>query len=121
MFDSLRGNLRTTLISIALVWPLAAFGEEMIYRGYLMNRVADLFNRTRPAWITSLFATHIAFGLSHAYQGVTGVVDEGLMGVLLGVIYLGTGRNLSVGIVAHGVSDTIDLLLIFSGTYPFPS
>jgi uncharacterized protein len=40
------------------------------------------------------------------------------MGLLLGVIYLRTGRNLSVGIVAHGVSDTVDFLLIFLGKYP---
>ena len=40
------------------------------------------------------------------------------MGVLLGLLYLGSGRNLSVPIVAHGVADTVDLLLIFFGKYP---
>ena len=83
-----------------------------------MNRVADLFNRTRAAWIISLIAVHLGFGLAHAYQGITGVIDEGLMGLLLGLIYLRTGRNLAVPIVAHGVSDSIDFLLIFLGKYP---
>lgn len=118
LFRSVHGNLKATLIYMALVWPFAAFGEEMVYRGYLMNRVADLFNRTGRAWIVSLLAVHIGFGLAHSYQGITGVVDEGLMGLLLGMIYLRTGRNLSVGIVAHGVSDTLDFLLIFLGKYP---
>ncbi len=118
VFHNLNGNLEMTLIFIALAWTLAAFGEEMVYRGYLMNRVADLFNRTRPAWIISLIVVHVGFGLAHAYQGWTGIIDEGLMGLLLGIIYLRTGRNLSVPIIAHGIGDTIDFLLIFLGRYP---
>jgi membrane protease YdiL (CAAX protease family) len=117
-FRPLIGNLKLTLIFLALAWILAAFGEEMIYRGYLMNRVADLFNRTRRAWIVSLIVVHVAFGLAHAYQGWTGVIDEGLSGLLLGVIYLRTGRNLAVPIIAHGIGDSIDFILIFLGKYP---
>jgi membrane protease YdiL (CAAX protease family) len=117
-FRPLIGNLKLTLIFLALTWTLAAFGEEMVYRGYLMNRVADLFNRTRGAWIISLIGVHVAFGIAHAYQGWTGIIDEGLSGLLLGVIYLGTGRNLGVPIIAHGIGDTIDFVLIFLGKYP---
>jgi CAAX protease family protein len=118
LFRALHGNLKWTLLAVAGAWTLAAFGEEMVYRGYLMNRVADLFNRTRRAWIISLIAVHIAFGLAHAYQGLTGIIDEGLMGLLLAIIYLRTDRNLAVPIIAHGVSDTIDVLLMFLGKYP---
>jgi membrane protease YdiL (CAAX protease family) len=117
-FRPLIGNLKLTLISIVFAWTVAAFGEEMVYRGYLMNRVADLLNRTRRAWIISLIVVHVAFGLAHAYQGWTGIIDEGLAGILLGVIYLSTGRNLAVPIVAHGVCDSIDFVLIFFGKYP---
>lgn len=118
LFRALHGSIKWTLLAVVGAWTLAAFGEEMVYRGYLMNRVADLFNRTRRAWIISLIAVHVAFGLAHAYQGLTGIIDEGLMGLLLGMIYLRTGRNLAVPIIAHGVSDTIDLLLMFLGKYP---
>lgn len=117
-FHDLAGNLKLTVLYILLVWIVAAFGEEMIYRGYLMNRVADLMNRTRTAWLVSLIVVHVVFGLAHLYQGWTGVIDEGLMGVLLAVIYLRAGKNLAVPIVAHGVQDSIDLILIFCGKYP---
>jgi membrane protease YdiL (CAAX protease family) len=117
-FRTLHGNLQWTLLALAGTWTLAAFGEEMVYRGYLMNRVADLLNRTPTAWIVSLVAVDSAFGLAHAYQGMTGAIDEGLMGLLLGLIYLRTGRNLAVPIIAHGISDTIDFVLIFFGKYP---
>ena len=118
VFRALHGNVKWTLLAIVGAWTLAAFGEEMVYRGYLMNRVADLMNRTRTAWIVSLIAVHVGFGLAHAYQGITGILDEGLAGLLLGILYLRTRRNLAVPIIAHGICDTIDFLLIFLGKYP---
>ena len=118
VFRSLTGHWKPTLVYLVLAWTLAAFGEEMVYRGYLMNRVADFLNRTRTAWIVSLLFVHFGFGLAHAYQGWTGVIDEGLMGFLLGIMYLRTGRNLAVPIVAHGIQDSIDFILIFLGKYP---
>jgi membrane protease YdiL (CAAX protease family) len=118
VFQALRGSIQWTILALLGAWTLAAFGEEMVYRGYLMNRVADLFGRTQVAWIVSLLLVHIGFGLAHAYQGITGVIDEGLMGLLLGVIYLRTGKNLWVPILAHGISDSIDVLLLYSGHYP---
>jgi hypothetical protein len=54
LFRMLTGNLKMTLLFIALSWTLAAFGEELFWRGYLMNRVADVGGRNRAAWIVSL-------------------------------------------------------------------
>ena len=118
LFRALRGDIKWTALALLGTWTLAAFGEEMVYRGYLMNRVADLMNRTRTAWVVSLILVHVAFGLAHAYQGITGVIDEGLAGLLFGVLYLRTGRKLALPIVAHGLGDTIDFILIFLGKYP---
>jgi uncharacterized protein len=117
-FRILTGNTKYTLAALALSWTFAAFGEELVWRGYLMNRVADLGNRTRLAWFCSLVVVHAAFGLAHSYQGLTGIIEEGIDGFFLGVIYLRTGKNLAVPIIAHGVSDTLDVLLIFLGKFP---
>ncbi|MEW6732595.1 MAG: CPBP family intramembrane glutamic endopeptidase [Acidobacteriota bacterium] len=117
-FRMLTGDLKLTLIFLVLAWTLAAFGEEMVFRGYLMNRVADLFSHTRHVWIISLIVVHVGFGFAHSYQGVTGIIDEGLAGLLLGLIYLRTGRNLAIPIIAHGITDSIDFALIFLGKYP---
>jgi uncharacterized protein len=118
LFRALTGNLQMTGLYIVLAWILAAFGEEMFWRGYLLNRVADLFGRGKVAWISGLVLVSVAFGLAHEYQGLTGWIEEGLAGLALGVMYLRTGRNLSVSIVAHGVCDTIDMVLLFLGKMP---
>jgi hypothetical protein len=117
-FRMLTGNIKMTLLFIALSWTLAAFGEELVWRGYLMNRVADVAGRTRAAWVASLIIVNIVFGLAHGYQGLTGWIEEGFAGLALGLMYLRTGRNLCVPIIAHGVSDTLDMVLIFFGKMP---
>ena len=116
-FPAVRGNLKLALVIIALIWILAAFGEELVYRGYLMNRVADLGRGTRTAWILSLLLISALFGFSHYDQGLTGTIEEGSDGLILGSMYLVCRRNLAVPIVAHGVCDTIDIVLLFLGKY----
>ncbi|MFZ0587931.1 MAG: CPBP family intramembrane glutamic endopeptidase, partial [Candidatus Sulfotelmatobacter sp.] len=78
----------------------------------------DFGSRTRFAWIVSLLAISVVFGLAHYHQGLTGIVEEGSDGLILGLVYLACGRNLAVPIVIHGVCDTIDIALLFLGKYP---
>ena len=118
LFRMLTGNLKMTLLFIALSWTLAAFGEELFWRGYLMNRVADVGGRTPAAWIVSLVIVNMAFGVAHGYQGLTGLIEEGISGLFLGLMYLRTGKNLCVPIIAHGLGDTIDMVLLFFGKMP---
>jgi membrane protease YdiL (CAAX protease family) len=59
-----------------------------------------------------------AFGLAHFDQGWTGVLENAIDGALLAGLYFASGRNLWLPIVAHGVTDSLDSLLIFSGHYP---
>jgi membrane protease YdiL (CAAX protease family) len=117
-FSAVQGNFKFALLMIGLLWILAAFGEELVYRGYMMNRVADLGGGTRIAWIVSLVLISALFGFSHYQQGLTGGVEEGSDGLILGLLYLGCRKNLAVPIVAHGVCDTIDIVLLFFGKYP---
>lgn len=114
----LHGNWKLTLLFVALSWTLAAFGEEMVYRGYLMNRVAGLFRNPKIAWTISLVVVSFVFGLGHIDQGVTGQVENMIDGLLLGVIFLATGCNMWAAIIAHGVTDTVDILLMYLGKYP---
>jgi membrane protease YdiL (CAAX protease family) len=117
-FDRVTGNVKWLMISLAFTWTLFAFGEEFIFRGYLINRIADLVGRTRSSWGVALVLASAIFGLSHFMQGITGVSENFIDGIILGALYLKCGRKLAVPIIAHGVTDTVDFLLIFFHHYP---
>jgi membrane protease YdiL (CAAX protease family) len=117
-FDRVTGNVRWLMISLAFTWTLFALGEEFIFRGYLINRIADLVGRTRNGWGVALVLASAIFGLSHFMQGITGVSENLIDGLILGALYLKCGRKLAVPIIAHGVTDTVDFLLIFFHHYP---
>lgn len=114
----IQGNLTLLFIFLGLSWTLGAFGEEICFRGFLMKRVAQVLGENRTAWIASLLLSSVLFGWGHTEQGVSGWIQEGLSGFLLGVLFLATKRNLTVPIVAHGVSNTVAFALIYAGRYP---
>ena len=123
MFTALKGNVRLFLVYTGVSWTLAGFGEEFVYRGYLLNRIAQLLSRggglgARGAWIAALGATTVLFGLGHVYQGASGVIDTGLAGLVFGVLYILGSRNLWAPIIAHGVADTTAFALLYLGRYP---
>ncbi len=118
-FRPLVGNLAMLGMLLLLNWTIAAIGEELAHRGYVMNRLADLGYGSRAAWIVSLLVSSALFGWAHNEgQGVAGLLQEGWNGLLLGLLYLGTRRNLVVPIVAHGVANTLAFVLIYFGRYP---
>jgi uncharacterized protein len=117
-FQILRHNPKMLLLGLALTWTLFAFGEEMVYRGYLMNRIAGIGRDSRLAWIVSLILVNVLFGAAHMGQGITGMIENTIDGILLGVLYLRGKSSLATPVIAHGVTDTVDLLLLFLGRYP---
>lgn len=119
-FHGVQGNYKALWLGLPLIWVMAAFGEEWVYRGYLMNRLADLFGRQRAGWVAACVLSSVVFGLAHFYQGPTGMIEAGEDGLLFAIVYFATGRNLIAPMVAHGVQDTIDLILGFTGHYPIP-
>lgn len=114
-FRSLVGNLPAALGMLGLVWTLAAFGEEMAYRGYVLERAAALGHHSSTAYLVSMVVVSILFGVGHTYQGAAGVAGSAISGLVFGGLYLRCGRNLWLPILAHGFSDTIGLAWICFG------
>lgn len=114
-FDLIRGNFLLFAVSLVLMWLLAALGEEMVYRGYLLNRLADLFGTTRRGWTVSLLIVTAVFSLAHWPDGLFTMLESLATGLIFGGLYLWPGRNLWPAIIAHGVSNSIALTLIYLG------
>jgi len=83
-----------------------------------MNRIAGLIGNKRLSLATALLLSSIAFGISHFGQGITGVTENLIDGMILGALYLASGRSLMIPILAHGVTDMVEFLLIFFHRYP---
>jgi uncharacterized protein len=115
MSNSIRGNLAGLLGYLALVWLLAAVVEECTYRGYLFNRMTDLWGVGRVGVATSFLVVSVIFGVVHWNQGATGVLDNVLAGALFMAMYLVSGRNLWFPIIVHGVVDTTSMILLYMG------
>jgi membrane protease YdiL (CAAX protease family) len=90
----------------------------LVFRGYLMNRITDLAGRRRSDWALALVLSSMTFGVSHFAQGITGVTENFIDGMILAAVYLAFGRSLAIPIIAHGITDTLDFLLIFFHRYP---
>jgi len=100
---------------LAVFWGFAAFGEEMGYRGYLLNRAAEIGNRSKAADLIALLLVSVLFGYGHYYKGYAGVIASSVSGLVLGAAYLLSRRNLWVSILAHGFRDTFAMVAALWG------
>jgi uncharacterized protein len=116
------GDTRSFLLWLAEAWSVAAFGEEMVFRGYLISRVSELAGNTVIGRVVAVASSSVLFGLAHRYQGWAGVVATALIGSVLGAAYLRGGRNLWIVIVCHGIVDTaiLSTLYLGHGSFLFP-
>jgi len=110
-----KGDAWAVARNLAIVWAFAAFGEEIGYRRYLLGRATDLGNRTALANCLALVAVSALFGLGHFYQGPAGVFTTACDGFVIGAAYLLTRRNLWVAVLAHGLVDTVAIVLLYFG------
>jgi hypothetical protein len=114
-FADVPGNLPLLLKLLPAVWLIAAFGEEFFFRGFLLTGIAGVLGGSRAAWITAVLAQAVAFGLIHAYQGPAQAISIGIGGAVYGGAFLLARRNLWPLIFAHGLNDTLGLVLLYSG------
>jgi membrane protease YdiL (CAAX protease family) len=112
-YDYLQGNLPMLLLSLAGVYVVSSFGEEVLYRGFLINRLAEIGKGSRLMWAVAAVISAAVFGLIHFDWGLTGMVQTALMGLALAGAYLLTKRNLWILILAHAYLDTLLLVQIY--------
>jgi len=77
----------------------AGICEELLFRGYLMQLLADFMPTYGVVIVSS-----IAFGLPHIYQGPIHIVRTAILGVVMALIYLATD-SIIIPIVLHAMLD----------------
>ena len=111
--DDIRGDFANFFILFLIMWVFAAFGEEFLFSGYYMKHLAEFMGNTNKTWLISVFILSIYFGISHNYQGTSGIIAVGLSSLIFHYAFYKNRTNLALLVFAHGFYDTIGLTLIY--------
>ncbi len=114
-FARVRGDLYLYLVTLLPVsWGSAAFGEEL-GRAFVMSRLQRIFGGSAFATLMVVLIQAALFGFAHSYQGMTGIIQTGLFGLAMGIVYVASKRNLWVLVLTHGLVDTIAITALYLG------
>ncbi|HCR67218.1 CPBP family intramembrane glutamic endopeptidase [Oceanicaulis sp. UBA2681] len=108
------GSLPHYLLWLAISILAAGLGEELFFRGYMINRLRDALGSGVVMTAVSVILPALYFGYGHVYyQGLRGLITTGLIGLSLGLLFLIYKRNLWPLVIAHAAVDC----LVFTALY----
>jgi membrane protease YdiL (CAAX protease family) len=113
--SGIEANFINYVIYILLGWVLGGFCEEIIYRGYVLKRLALIFGNTNAAWLFAAVTASLVFGFAHNYQGPSGIIATAIIALLFGLIFIFNKNNLMVLVLTHGIYNMIAITLIYLG------
>jgi hypothetical protein len=91
----------------------AGFGEETVFRGYMFERLGKLFGNRAGAKAFVVLISSALFGLAHySTQGLAGVENAAVTGLVFGTIFAFTGRIWML-MCAHAAFDLTALAIIY--------
>ena len=113
--DPIAGNVLIFLLYTVLAWTTITFGEEMFYRAFLISQLEGVFQGFKISTALAVLGSTVTFGLAHYQEGPVGMLTTAGMGFLFALVYLRTGHNLWVTIIAHGLANSLRFMIIFIG------
>jgi membrane protease YdiL (CAAX protease family) len=111
-FSAVQGNVSAYLRLLLIGLLVGAFAEELIFRGFLIGWGSRLFGRR--ALLPAVIISSALFGFSHLYQGPAGVIETGVVGLLLATLYIGGGCKLLPCSFAHITVDAFGITELYS-------
>lgn len=110
----IRGNEIALVGWLAISWLVGGFCEELLFRGFLLNKVASLVKSGWFGLAVGVVAQAILFGLLHLYQGAFGFVFAFTLAMAFGLGYLACARNLWPLILVHGTWNSVAMYGIYA-------
>ena len=112
-YHYLAGNPAALPGIVLAVTVSAGFGEETVYRGYLFERLGKLLGTGAGAKISVVLLTAGLFALAHyGDQGLDGVKQATITGLVFGAIFAVTGRIWML-MWAHAAFDLTAVAIIY--------
>ena len=112
-YHYLAGNRAALPAMLFAVIVGAGFGEETLFRGYMFERLGKLFGPGVGAKTSIVLLTSALFGLAHySVQGLAGVEQATIVGLVFGTIFAVTGRIWML-MCAHAAFDVTAVAIIY--------
>jgi membrane protease YdiL (CAAX protease family) len=112
-YESIAGNPSAAIL-LALILPLtASIPEEIIYRGFLIGRLSEIFGRNAGGATMTVGIQALIFSAIHFQWGIGGMIMTITMGIVWGTAYLLCGRNLWVVILAHSAGHILFVIQLY--------
>ena len=108
-FSDLEGNFPYLFSIVIFVW-IESFLEELQDRGFSLNRFDSLFSKIPFSTVLAVLSQAAIFGFRHSYDFSPRSMTTGLIGLVLGTVYVLTGRNLWPLIIAHILLNTLSMV-----------
>lgn len=115
VFEQFKGDVSASLSLLLYIWISAAFGEEIVFRGYLMTQFTKFLGSSKISLVLNILIFGVLFGFIHAYQGISGQIITGIIGMLLAVIFHIRKNDLWFNAVLHGCIDTVAVVYMYYG------
>jgi len=112
-YHYLAGNQAALPFAIYAMIVGAGFGEEMVFRGYLFERIGKRYGTGVGAKAFAVALTSLFFGVAHYRgQGLAGAEQATVTGLVFGTIYAASGR-IWLPMIAHAAFDLTALWIIY--------
>ena len=112
-FHYLVGNTAALPAILYAVIVGAGFGEETVFRGWMFERFGKLFGHGARAKTLIVLITAVWFGVEHySLQGVPGVQQATIVGLVFGTIFAVTGQIWML-MIAHAAFDVTAVAMIY--------
>ncbi len=112
-YSYLKDNIGMLFLTLIGAYIVSSFGEEVIYRAFLINRFLELGVDSKRGRVIAVILSSIVFGLVHYQWGLIGIVQTGFMGLVLGICYIILKKRLWILILAHVYMDTILMVQLY--------
>lgn len=109
--DIIRNNTGAFLASV-IVGLAAGFMEEVVFRAFLIKKI-NSFIKGNLGRFSAILLTSILFGYLHSYQGISGQILSGSIGIMLGVLITINYDRIWPNILVHGFINTLSFTAIY--------
>ncbi|WP_421764610.1 CPBP family intramembrane glutamic endopeptidase [Ekhidna sp.] len=101
-------SLAFQIFIVIIIWTESLL-EELQDRGFSLNRFESLFGNKLISTILAVFIQAVIFGFRHSYDLSDRSITTGMIGLVFGIVYVVSGRNLWPLIIAHVILNSMSI------------